>query len=103
LSTNEADYSSQSSAEVKNRWSYTFTSPRTFMACTWRLGGPESRSGLCEKKNSNLPLPGMQPLFSGHLSVTVVTKPTEQSRLFSHVYVCLYACLKGSMVVGLLL
>jgi len=89
--TDEADHSPQSSAEVKSRWSYTFTSPRAFMACTWRLGGPESRSGLCEKENNSLPLPRIQTLFSGHLSVTVVTIQTGQLRLFSHVYVCLCA------------
>ena len=33
----EADHSSLSSAEVKNQWSYTFTSPYTLMACTAKI------------------------------------------------------------------
>ena len=33
----EADHSSTSSAEVKNQWSYTFTSPYTLMACTAKI------------------------------------------------------------------
>jgi hypothetical protein len=46
-----------------------------------RLGGPQSRSGCHGEEKNLLPLPGIEPQFLCRPAHSVVTIPTELSRL----------------------